>query len=85
MCPCSARFELQACLSLLSERRIAATGLGPVIIGWMIDYPDVKRFDLGALRNLAYGTAAISEPVLRRVIELLPGVRMTQVYGQSGT
>ena len=79
------RFELQACLSLLSERRIAATGLGPVIIGWMIDYPDVKRFDLGALRHLAYGTAAISEPVLRRVIELLPGVRMTQVYGQSET
>ncbi len=79
------RFELDPCLELLSQRRISATALGPVIVGWVVDHPDVKRFDLGALQNLAYGTAAISEPVLRRVIDLLPGVRMTQVYGQSET
>jgi long-chain acyl-CoA synthetase len=77
------RFELEACLGILSERRITAAALGPVIIGWLLDYRNLSSFDLSALRHLAYGTAAISEPTLRRAVELLPRVEFTQVYGLS--
>lgn len=77
------RFELEPCLTLLADRRINAAALGPVIIGWMLDYPHLSRLDLGALRHLAYGTAAISEPTLRRTVELLPKVEFTQIYGLS--
>ena len=77
------RFELESCLSILSERRITATALGPVIIGWLLDYRKLSSFDLTALRHLAYGTAAISEATLRRAVELLPQIEFTQVYGLS--
>ena len=77
------RFEVEACLSILSERRIGAASLGPVIIGWLLDFPDLARFDLSELRELSYGSAAISEPLLRRMIALLPKAKLTQIYGQS--
>ncbi len=42
-----------------------------------------KRHDLSSLQVITYGTEPMPESTLRRVHEILPGVRLQQTYGLS--
>ncbi len=77
------RFDAAQCLERLHDERITAVGLSPVSIGWMLDSPRLAELDLSLFKDLSYGTAPITEALLRRVMEKLPQVRFTQIYGQT--
>ncbi|WP_342130335.1 AMP-binding protein [Hydrogenophaga sp. OTU3427] len=77
------RFDAAQCLERLHDERITAVALSPVSIGWMLDSPRLAELDLSMLRDLSYGTAPITEALLRRAVEKLPAARFTQIYGQT--
>lgn len=45
----------------------------------------VDRYDLSSLQVISYGTEVMSEAVLRKLTQLLPGCRFKQTYGLSET
>lgn len=77
------KFDAAAFLERLAAERITATGLSPVSIAWLLDAPRLNDLDLSALRQLGYGTAPITEAVLRKAMARLPAVQFTQIYGQT--
>lgn len=77
------KFDANVFLQRLAAEHITATGLSPVSIGWLLDSPRLRELDLSALRQLGYGTAPITESILRKAMALLPGVQFTQIYGQT--
>ncbi|HTK68146.1 MAG TPA: long-chain fatty acid--CoA ligase [Pseudonocardia sp.] len=57
--------------------------LVPTMIQMLVDSPDAAGADLSSLRRLLYGASPISDAVLARAAERLPGVGFTQAYGMS--
>ena len=77
------KFDSLATLKIIAENRVTVTLLVPTMINALVNHPDVGAYDLSPLRHLAYGGAPMPEAVLRKTIEVLPNVRLTQVYGQT--
>ena len=77
------KFDVAVFLERLAGERISAAGLSPVSLGWLLDSPRLAELDLSALRSLGYGTAPITEALLRKAMQRLPGVQFTQIYGQT--
>lgn len=76
-------FEPLAALQLLEREAIQATVLLPAMMQTLADHSDTRRFDLSALRRLAYGGAPIGECLLARAAALLPHTEFSQVYGMA--
>ncbi|MCC6007644.1 MAG: AMP-binding protein [Rhodobacteraceae bacterium] len=77
------RFTVEALLQRLEILEITAVNLVPTLIGWLVGDPATPSRDLSRLRDIGYGSAPISEPVLRRALELFPGVTFRQFYGMT--
>ena len=77
------RFDPPAVMRAIQELRITNSILVPAMIGMLVNAPTIGDYDLSSLTGLLYGGQSISEAVLRRAIECLPGCRFTQAYGMT--
>lgn len=77
------RFTVPELLDRLEALDITAVNLVPTLIGWLVGDPSTPARRLTRLRDIGYGSAPISEPVLRRALELFPGVTFRQFYGMT--
>jgi long-chain acyl-CoA synthetase len=55
------------------------------MINLLIQFPELKQFDLTSLEALAYGGSPMAPELIRRVREVLPHVKLVQGYGLSET
>ena len=77
------RFDPVAVLHAIQELRVTNSILVPAMIGMLVNVPTIGDYDLTSLKGLLYGGQCISEAVLRRAIECLPGCAFTQAYGMT--
>jgi long-chain acyl-CoA synthetase len=79
------RFDIDEMLKVIEREKVTATMWMSQSIPNIINRPDVieKRYDLSSLRVIIIGAAALGESYLRRLLELLPGVRVTNHGGQT--
>jgi acyl-CoA synthetase (AMP-forming)/AMP-acid ligase II len=70
---------------LVERARVSHTVLVPTMINLLIQYPDARQHDLSSLQVLAYGGSPMAPELVRRTRELLPKVKLVQVYGLSET
>lgn len=77
-------FGPEAVLDALERDRVTHAVLVPTMIQMVVDHPAMKKpYDLSALQTIAYGASPISEAVLERALEALPGVGFVQAYGMT--
>lgn len=57
--------------------------LVPTMVNMLVNHPDVTSHDLTTLRGVMYGASPMPESVIRRAMEILPGTRFFQAYGQT--
>jgi long-chain acyl-CoA synthetase len=77
------RFDPAELIRAVAEHRISHLLIVPTMINMMVHHPDIEKFDLLCLRRLLYGASPMPEAVMKRGLQVLPGVRFTQAYGQS--
>jgi long-chain acyl-CoA synthetase len=77
------RFDPAELIRAVAEHRISHLLIVPTMINMMVHHPDIEKFDLSCLRRLLYGASPMPEAVMKRGLQVLPGVRFTQAYGQS--
>jgi acyl-CoA synthetase (AMP-forming)/AMP-acid ligase II len=77
------RFVPDLVLAAIQDEGVTNTLLVPTMIQMLIDHPRLSQYQLGSLRSLLYGASAINEAVLERAMQRLPGVALTQLYGQT--
>ena len=77
------RFDPVAVMQAIQDRRVTNSILVPAMIAAIVNAPGIGDYDLTSLTGLLYGGQSISEAVLRRAIECLPGCGFVQAYGMT--
>ena len=79
------KFSPQNFCETVERARVTHTVLVPTMINLLTQFPDLKKYDLSSLEVLAYGGSPMAPELVRRTRELLPSVKLVQVYGLSET
>src|ERR1700751_2192719 len=79
------KFSPQAFCETVEREHVTHTVLVPTMINLLTQFPDAKKYDLSGLQVLAYGGSPMAPELIHRTRELLPKVKLIQVYGLSET
>ncbi len=79
------RFDAGEWLALAGTHRVNSSFVVPTMLHRILDHPDFDRTDLGSLTALSYGAAPASPDLIRRAMDRLPGVALTNTFGQTET
>jgi long-chain acyl-CoA synthetase len=76
-------FEPVTVLETIAARRIQKMLMVPTMINLVVNHPEIGAHDLSSLEGVMYGASPMPEAVIRRALEVLPGTRFYQAYGQT--
>src|SRR6267142_1057247 len=79
------KFSPEAFCDTVERERVTHTVLVPTMISLLNEFPNLKKYDLTSLEQLGYGGSPIAPELLHRTREVLPDVKLVQVYGLSET
>jgi acyl-CoA synthetase (AMP-forming)/AMP-acid ligase II len=79
------KFSAQIFCEVVEREHVTHTVLVPTMINLLTQFLDAKKYDLSSLEVLAYGGSPMAPELVRRTRELLPKVKLIQVYGLSET
>ena len=79
------KFSPQIFCETLERERVTHAVLVPTMINLLTQFPDLTKFDLSSLEVVAYGGSPMAPELIRRIRELLPNLKLVQVYGLSET
>ncbi len=79
------RFSPQIFCETVQRERVTHTVLVPTMINLLTQFKDLSSFDLSSLEVLAYGGSPMAPELIRRIREVLPHLKLVQVYGLSET
>ncbi|NIB38196.1 long-chain fatty acid--CoA ligase [Pseudomaricurvus alkylphenolicus] len=70
-------------LHTIGRYRVTQMFFVPTMLQSILEHPEFDRTDTSCIQMLSYGAAAISEKLLRSVIERIPTANLSQSYGQT--
>jgi long-chain acyl-CoA synthetase len=79
------KFNAQTFSETVERERVTRTVLVPTMINMLTQFPELKKYDLSTLRHLGYGGSPMAPEVVHRTRQVLPSVKLVQVYGLSET
>ena len=79
------KFSPQSFCETVERERVSHTVMVPTMMNLLTQFPEVKKYDLSSLEVLAYGGSPIAPEIIDRTRDLLPNVKLVQVYGLSET
>jgi len=79
------RFTPATFCEAVEKHQINYTVLVPTMINLLTQFAEAKHRDLSSLEVLAYGGSPMAPELIRRTRDLLPNVKLVQVYGLSET
>lgn len=77
------QFEPVEWMSLVESEKVNRAMLVPTMLKQIIDHPDFNKHDLSSLRVITYGAAPMPLPVIKKALEVLPGVSFINAFGQT--
>ncbi len=79
------KFSLQSFCETVEREHVSYTVLVPTMINKLTQFAELKKYDLTSLKELGYGGSPMTPELIRRTRELLPDLKLVQVYGLSET
>src|SRR5206468_5698395 len=79
------KFSPQSFCETVERERVSHTVMVPTMMNLLTQFPEVKKYDLSSLEVLAYGGSPIAPEIIDRTRDLLPNIKLVQVYGLSET
>lgn len=76
------KFTLENFCSTIEEEKVTTTWMVPTMITMLLEFPDLKNYDLSSLKTVVYAAAPMPEATLRRALETFGNI-FVQVYGLS--
>ena len=80
-----ATFDPDQMLRTIARDRVTHLAAVPTMLSRVIETPGFDSHDLSSLRRVIYGASPISDSLLRRAMQALPGAQFAQSYGQTET
>ncbi len=78
-------FDAQEWVRLINAEKVTAATVVPTMLDRIVAALEADGHELPSLRNLAYGGSKVGLPLVRRALELLPGVGFVNAYGLTET
>ena len=79
------KFSPASFCETVARERVSGTVLVPTMINLLTQFPALEQFDMTSLEALAYGGSPMAPELVRRTREVMPHVKLVQVYGLSET
>jgi acyl-CoA synthetase (AMP-forming)/AMP-acid ligase II len=79
------KFSPRSFCETVERERVSHTVLVPTMINLLTQCPDLKKYDLTSLEELAYGGSPMAPELIHRTREVLPNIKLLQGYGLSET
>jgi long-chain acyl-CoA synthetase len=79
------KFSPRSFCETVERECVSHTVLVPTMINLLTQFSDVKKYYLSTLKVLAYGGSPMAPELIHRTRELLPNLKLVQVYGLSET
>ena len=79
------QFEVKEWLDTVQRERANRAMLVPTMLKQVIDFEQFSAYDLSSLGVITYGAAIMPYKVIKRAIELFPGVSFINAFGQTET
>ncbi len=79
------RFTPQGFCELVQEERVTTTSVVPTMLAMLVEYKDLKKYDLSSLVNITIGGAALSPGLKAKAEKLIPGFSAASGYGMTET
>jgi len=77
------KFNPQTFCETVQRELVTHTVLVPTMINILTQFPDLKKYDLTSLKHLGYGGSPMAPELVHRTRQVLPNVKLVQVYGLS--
>ena len=79
------RFDPGEWLALVQRHKVTTAFVVPTMLYRILEHPDFPATDLSSLASLTYGAAPATPELIRRTMEALPGVALSNTFGQTET
>ncbi len=77
------KFTAEGFCELVQTEKVTMSNLVPTSLTMLIEYPDLKKYDLSSLKNIGVGGAALPLGLKNKAEELIPGFTATSAYGMT--
>ncbi|MEZ0365351.1 class I adenylate-forming enzyme family protein [Mycobacterium sp. pUA109] len=78
-------FDAEAWVRLVNDEQVTTATVVPTMLDRIVTVLERGGHRLPSLRNLAYGGSKVGLPLVRRALDLLPGVGFVNAYGLTET
>jgi len=72
-------------MGLVQAEKAKRAMMVPTMLKQLIDHPEFDKYDLSSLRVITYGAAPMPLEVIKKAVELFPGVSFINAFGQTET
>ncbi len=79
------QFDVKEWMKTVEREQANRAMLVPTMLKRVIDDPDFSQYNLSSLRVVTYGAAPMPFEVIKKAIEVFPGVRFINAFGQTET
>jgi acyl-CoA synthetase (AMP-forming)/AMP-acid ligase II len=79
------QFEPEEWMGLVQAEQVDRAMMVPTMLKQLIDNPNFAKYDLSSLRVITYGAAPMPLPVIKKAMEVFPGVSFINAFGQTET
>ncbi|MCL0079383.1 long-chain-fatty-acid--CoA ligase [Dehalococcoidia bacterium] len=79
------QFEVKEWMETVEREKANRAMLVPTMLKRVIDDPDFAKRDLSSLKVITYGAASMPFEVIKKAIEVFPGVMFINAFGQTET
>jgi long-chain acyl-CoA synthetase len=77
------KFNPKSFCETVQRERVTHTVLVPTMINMLTQFPELQGYDLSSLQHLGYGGSPMAPELVHRTRQLLPNIKLVQVYGLS--
>lgn len=79
------QFEVKEWLKTVQEQKANRAMLVPTMLKRVIEDEDFDKYDLSSLKVITYGAALMPFEVIKKAIDMFPGVMFINAFGQTET
>jgi acyl-CoA synthetase (AMP-forming)/AMP-acid ligase II len=79
------QFEPKEWMELVEAEKANRAMMVPTMLKQLLDHPDFSKHDLSSLRVVTYGAAPMPLEVIKKAVEVFPGVNFINAFGQTET
>lgn len=79
------QFEVKEWMETVQREKVNRAMLVPTMLKRVIDDPDFDKYDLSSLKVITYGAASMPFEVIKKAIDVFPGVMFINAFGQTET